>query len=92
MNNIHGANKDNLLIICYERDRGVFERMDALGLEFMGPQHPAGVRSLLQMDGLRIQGTFRPTIRRGDRPPPLRASWTTCSPPWVSTTRCEPGQ
>ena len=41
MNNIYGATEDNRLV-WYERDRGVFDRMDALGLEFMGPQFPNG--------------------------------------------------
>ena len=41
LNNIYGATEDNRLV-WYERDRGVFDRMDALGLEFMGPQHPNG--------------------------------------------------
>ena len=41
LNNVYGITKDNPLA-WYARDRGVFERMDALGLEFMGPQHPAG--------------------------------------------------
>ena len=41
LNNIYGATEDNELA-WYERDRGVFERMNALGLEFMGPQHPDG--------------------------------------------------
>ena len=44
LNNIYGATEDNRLV-WYERDRGVFDRMDALGLEFMGPQHPAGRRA-----------------------------------------------
>ena len=41
LNNIYGATEDNRLV-WHERDRGVFDRMDALGLEFMGPQHPNG--------------------------------------------------
>ena len=41
LNNIYGATEDNELV-WYQRDRGVFQRMDALGLEFMGPQHPDG--------------------------------------------------
>ena len=44
MNNILGATGDNELV-WYERDRGVFARMDALGLEFMGPQYPDGRRA-----------------------------------------------
>ena len=41
LNNIYGATEDNELA-WYQRDRGVFARMDALGLEFMGPQYPEG--------------------------------------------------
>ena len=41
LNNIYGATRSNPLV-WYERDRGVFDGMDALGLEFMGPQHPNG--------------------------------------------------
>ena len=40
-NNIYGATDKNPLVL-YERDRTVFERMDSLGLEFMGPQLPYG--------------------------------------------------
>ena len=41
LNNIYGATEDNHLV-WYERDRTVFDRMVALGLEFMGPQSPDG--------------------------------------------------
>ena len=41
MNNIYRATEDNQLV-WYQRDRGVFERMDALGLQFNGPQYPDG--------------------------------------------------
>jgi endonuclease/exonuclease/phosphatase family metal-dependent hydrolase len=44
LNNIYGATEDNRLV-WYERDRGVFDRMNALGMEFMGPQHPGGRRA-----------------------------------------------
>ena len=40
-NLIHGATDTNPLALP-ERDRSVFERLDALGLKFMGPQHPNG--------------------------------------------------
>ena len=39
MNNVYGITEDNPLA-WYQREVGVFDRMDALGLEFMGPQHP----------------------------------------------------
>ena len=38
---VYGATKDNRQA-CYERDLGVFDRMIALGLELVGPQHPNG--------------------------------------------------
>ena len=41
LNNFYGSTRENPLI-WFERDRGVFTRMDALGLEFMGPQYPDG--------------------------------------------------
>ena len=41
LNNIYGATEENDLV-WFERDRTVFNRMDALGLEFMGPQYPNG--------------------------------------------------
>ena len=41
VNNVYGVTEDNALA-WYQRDVGVFARVDALGLEFMGPQHPAG--------------------------------------------------
>ena len=41
LNYIYGTTEDNGLV-RYQRDCGVFERMDALGLEFMGPQYPDG--------------------------------------------------
>ena len=41
LNNFYGSTRENPLI-WFERDRGVFTRMDGLGLEFMGPQYPDG--------------------------------------------------
>ena len=41
LNNIYGATEHNPLV-WYKRDQGVFGRMDALGLELVGPQHPNG--------------------------------------------------
>ena len=51
LNNIYGATEDNELV-WFERDRGVFNRMDALGLQFMGPQHPSGRRADQTVHGL----------------------------------------
>jgi len=41
LNTIHGATDDNRLALP-ARDRTVTDRMDALGLEFLGPRYPAG--------------------------------------------------
>lgn len=43
LNTIYGATEDNELEIA-DRARTVFDRMTALGLEFMGPQAPEGGR------------------------------------------------
>ena len=44
LNIIYGATDDNRLALP-ARDRTVFERMNALGLEFMGPRYPNGMRA-----------------------------------------------
>ncbi|WP_420619748.1 endonuclease/exonuclease/phosphatase family protein [Candidatus Poriferisocius sp.] len=44
LNMIYGATDDNHLALP-ARERTVYDRMDALGLEFIGPQHPAGVQA-----------------------------------------------
>ncbi len=44
LNQIYGATDDNRYALP-ARDRSVMERMDALGMEFLGPQHPAGRRA-----------------------------------------------
>lgn len=41
LNTIYGATDDNRLALP-ARDRTVTDRMDALGLEFLGPRYPAG--------------------------------------------------
>ena len=51
LNNIYGATEDNRLV-WYERDRTVFDRMAALGLEFVGPQAPDGRQALPTPQGL----------------------------------------
>ena len=51
LNTIYGATDDNPLALP-ARDRTIFERMDALGLEFMGPQHPNGRRAEPKPKGL----------------------------------------
>ena len=44
LNMIYGATEDNPLALA-ARERTVFDRMSALGLEFLGPQHPAGTQA-----------------------------------------------
>ena len=44
LNQIHGATDDNRYALP-ALDRSVMDRMDALGLEFLGPQYPAGRRA-----------------------------------------------
>ena len=41
LNMVRGSTEDGPSALL-ARDRGVFDRMEALGLEFVGPQHPAG--------------------------------------------------
>ena len=41
LNMIHGST-DNGPLALTARDRSVFDRMDTLGMEFVGPQYPAG--------------------------------------------------
>ena len=41
LNQIYGATDDNRNALP-ARDRSVMDRLEALGLEFLGPQHPAG--------------------------------------------------
>ena len=66
LNNIYGAIRGNTLV-WYERDRGVFERMDALGLEFMGPQYPNGRRADPTPQGLREDTGNVPTFCTGNQ-------------------------
>ena len=42
LNIIYGATSEHALVPYPERDRSVFQRMQAVGLEFMGPQYPNG--------------------------------------------------
>ncbi len=51
LNTIYGATDDNRLALP-ARDRTIFERMNALGLEFMGPQYPNGRRAEPTPQGL----------------------------------------
>lgn len=51
LNTIYGATDDNRLALP-ARDRTIFDRMDALGLEFIGPRHPNGRRAEPAPQGL----------------------------------------
>ncbi|MCY3713049.1 MAG: hypothetical protein OXH02_07155 [Gemmatimonadetes bacterium] len=50
LNTVLGSTDTKLVLP--DRDRMVFERMDALGLEFMGPQHPDGRQTIPTPSGL----------------------------------------
>ena len=68
MNNIYGATEGNELV-WHERDRGVFARMNALGLEFMGPQHPDGRLADPPPEGVREDTRNIPTYHTRGRSP-----------------------
>ncbi len=51
LNMIYGAEDNNLLAVP-ARDSTVMDRMDALGMEFLGPQYPAGRRACPTPQGL----------------------------------------
>ena len=51
LNMIYGATRDNSLALP-ARDRTVTDRMEALGMEFLGPQYPKGRRACPTTHGL----------------------------------------
>ena len=51
LNTIYGATDDNRLALP-ARDRTIFDRMNALGMEFIGPQYPNGRRAEPTPQGL----------------------------------------
>ena len=64
LNMIYGATDDNHLALP-ARDRTVTDRMDALGMEFLGPRYPAGRRASptprgLPPDTLNVPTYFTP--------------------------------
>ena len=67
LNMIHGATDDNRLALP-ARDRTVTDRMDALGIEFLGPQYPAGSRACPTPKGLPCDTENVPTYRTGRSP------------------------
>ena len=60
LNMIYGATDDNRLALP-ARDRTVTDRMDALGMEFLGPQYPAGRRACPSPQGLPTDTRNVPT-------------------------------
>ena len=61
LNTIYGATDDNRLALP-ARDRTIFERMNALGLEFIGPQYPNGRRAEPTPQGLSKDTRNVPTF------------------------------
>ena len=68
LNMIYGATDSNSLALP-ARDRTVTDRMDALGMEFMGPQSPAGRRACPTPAGLPSDTRNVPTYRTSQRRP-----------------------
>lgn len=68
LNMIYGATEDNRLALP-ARDRTVTDRMTALGMEFLGPQHPYGRRANPTPPGLPSDTRNVPTYyARGGSP------------------------
>ncbi len=85
LNMIFGATDDNRLEIP-ARARTVTDRMDALGMEFLGPQYPAGRRACPAPQGLPpTPVTCLPTTPLLSPRRPHRTNWTTSSPRAAST-------
>ena len=87
LNMIYGATDGNRLSLP-ARDRTVFERMGAVGLEFLGPQFPDGRQANRHpKDCRRTPKTFPPTTRQEDHRKLRRTNSTMRSPPAASTKR-----
>ena len=86
LNMIYAATDDNRLEIP-ARARTITDRLDALGMEFLGPRYPAGRRACPSPQGAcpRTPGMCPPTTPRRSPQRPHRTSWTTCSPHAAST-------
>jgi len=61
-NTIRGATEDNRLALP-ARDRTICDRMEALGFEFLGPQHPNGRRAVPPPHGVPAGTENVPTFR-----------------------------
>ena len=68
LNTIHGATDDNRLALP-ARDRTIMDRMDALGMEFLGPRYPAGRRADPTPQGLPANTPNVPTYYIRGRSP-----------------------
>ena len=68
LNMFYGATHDNRLSLT-DRERTVFERMDALGLEFLGPQSPDGRQASPRPQGLPEDTKNVPTYYTTTRSP-----------------------
>lgn len=74
LNTFYGASDDNRLVLA-DRDRTVFARMDALGLEFLGPQAPEGGRRAEPTPpGLPADTRNVPTFRAAGQKPEAAAN------------------
>ena len=68
LNMIYGATQDNRLALP-ARDRTVTDRMTALGMEFLGPQHPDGRRASPTPQGLPPDTRNVPTYHSSRQSP-----------------------
>ena len=68
LNMIYGATQDNRLALP-ARDRTVTDRMTALGMEFLGPQHPDGRRASPTPQGLPPDTRNVPTYHSNRQSP-----------------------
>ena len=88
-NLIHGATEQNHLALP-ERDRSVFARLQSLGFEFVGPQHPNGRMTSPTPQGAfrRIRRTFQRTTPHASSQARQQTSSTTYSRRGGSTGTC----
>ena len=68
LNTIFGATDDNYLALP-ARDRTISDRMSALGLEFLGPEYPAGRRASPTPQGLPPNTKNAPTFHTSRQSP-----------------------
>ena len=87
LNTIYGATDDNQLALP-ARDRTITDRLDALGMEFLGPQFPAGPHP---RDCQRPPKTCPHSTRRANLRRLHRISWTMSFPHVVFTKKFRSG-